>query len=124
MCVDSIYAGPPEPPSLTLPEQLIDMDSRLLSAFWNAPYTHANHLISHYNVIVTNIRTAEINAHSLASESGGMNIMLPFTPQTNSCDILTVTVTAVNDVGASEPATANVSIPKGISSLIIHNNHI
>jgi hypothetical protein len=108
--------GPPDTPSLTIPEQHVDLELRQLSAFWNVPYSHADHSITHYDVTVTNTHRAgsydKFIAHSATSGIGGMNITLPFPHGTSSCDVLTISVTAVNDVGAGKPAQVNVSIPE------------
>ena len=109
----SLFPGPPDPPSLTILEQHVDLELRILTVVWDVPYSHPDHPISHYDVTVTNVHKAE--ADSLMSESSDTSITLPFPHQTSSCDVLTVTVTAVNDIGASKPAQANVSIPEGIT---------
>ena len=116
------FSGPPDTPSLTLPEQNVDLESRQLSAFWNVPYSHADHSITHYDVTVTNTHRAESYntsiAHSATSGIGAMNITLTFPNGTSSCDVLTISVTAINDVGASKAAQVNVSIPEGILKYI------
>ena len=121
-CVYFIFSGPPDTPSLTIPEQHVDLELRQLSAFWSIPYSHADHSITHYDVTVNNTHRAgsydTFIAHSATSGIGGMNITLPFPNGTSSCDVLTISVTAVNDVGAGKPAQVNVSIPEGILSFV------
>ena len=45
------------------------------------------------------------------------SVTLNFPPLTSSCDILNVTVTAINDIGASEPVSASLFIPAGTASI-------
>jgi hypothetical protein len=110
--------GPPNTPSaLTLPGQGVDMEQRRFSAVWNVPFSHGNHSVSLYTVSVSNSNQSEsyqewVGPETQAPGSGVVHTTLPFPNHTASCDILNISVSASNDIGASKPAYANMYIPK------------
>jgi hypothetical protein len=115
--------GPPDTPAgLSLPEDHVNMELGQFSVEWNVPFSHTNHSISHYTVTVNspNETVGYVESFRVSSEagppiptSGPVTVSLPFPPRTTSCDILNISVTAVNDIGASRAASAVIFIPKG-----------
>ena len=78
-----------------------------------------NHSISSYNVSVINLNTTEVYQRTItvSSEdimSSAVNDTLDFPTLTNACDIINVTVIAINNIGSSEPTSASLYIPTGI----------
>lgn len=116
-CNYSTFSGPPtSPSSLTLRPQF-NLGLRVLSAVWSTPFSHPNHTISHYHLTVSNIHNNASYEKSIfveQSTNDSMSSVLPLPNQTSACDVVTVTVRAVNDLGPSEPAYANISIPQGV----------
>jgi hypothetical protein len=114
--------GPPDTPAgLSLPEDHVNMELGQFSVEWNVPFSHTNHSISHYTVTVNspNETVGYVESFRVSSEagppiptSGPVTVSLPFPPRTTSCDILNISVTAVNDIGASRAASAVIFIPK------------
>ena len=101
--------------SLTIQLQL---NSLSLSATWRAPFAHVDHAVSHYILKVVNTRSGETYDRNIVSNSSAsdvLNTTMPFTSQTEPCDVLTVSLVAVNDIGESDSAVANISIPTGNS---------
>jgi hypothetical protein len=110
--------GPPSTPSaLTLPGQGVDMEQRRFSAVWNVPFSHGNHSVSLYTVSVSNSNQSEsyqewVGPETQAPGSGVVHTTLPFPNHTASCDILNISVSASNDIGASKPAYLSLPVPK------------
>ena len=105
---------------LGVPRQHLNLEARQFSAVWVAPFSHIDHPILHYTVNVTNLRNLDsyeqsTSVESLMKTSDNVTsiITLEFPRQTRSCDYLVITVTAVNDIQASDPSSANISIPEG-----------
>ena len=119
----SLFPGPPDTPAaLSLPGTHVDMELRQFSVEWNVPFSHPNHSISHYSVSVNSLNQSLSYDETLPVSSavqpplptsGLVSVSLPFPRRTFSCDILNISVTAVNDIGASQPAYGYVLIPKG-----------
>ena len=117
-----MFPGPPDTPAgLVFPADHVNMELGQFSAVWNVPFSHSNHSISHYNVTVNSYNfTRQLEesfpvnsgAHPLPT-SGKVEVILRFPPRTFSCDIINVSVTAVNDIGPSQPASAVMFLPKG-----------
>ena len=110
--------GPPSVPSAVALAADVDMESRQFSAVWNVPFSHTNHSISGYTVAVSSLNQTEAYERSLGPEtplpdSGPVQVTLPFPPHTSSCHILHISVSALNDIGPSKPASLTVLIPKG-----------
>ena len=122
-----MYPGPPNTPStLTFPDKHVDMQSEQFLAVWSVPFSHSNHSISSYNVSVGNINTTKTCQRSITVSPGAKspateNDTLDFPPSTSSCDILIVTLTAINDIGSSEPVSASLFIPTGIT---LYNDYL
>lgn len=113
-CIHSTFPGPPTSPSSLTLHPHFNSELRVLSAVWNTPFSHPNHTISQYHLTVSNIHNSASYEMSIENEKSTNDVMLPLPNSTSACDIVTVTVRAVNDLGPSEPALANISIPQGV----------
>lgn len=118
-CVYSTFPGPPTSPSSLTLQPSHNLELGVFSAVWSIPFSHPNHSISHYHLTVTNIHNSasyEMSIKNPFIEQSANDVMkstLPYPNQTDSCDVLTVAVKAFSDLGPSEPAFANISIPRG-----------
>ena len=112
-----MFPGPPATPSeLSIPRDLVNMELQQFSVVWNVPFTHTNHSISHYNVTVSNNQSQSYEMSILAdpkTSESVVQVTLFFPPNTTSCEILSISVTAVNDIGPSIPASADMTVMKG-----------
>jgi hypothetical protein len=114
-----LSTGTPSTPVAALVN--IDMEAKYFSAVWDVPFSHKNYSISHYNVTVWNKNQSVgyVESFPVSPEtgpplptSGPVTVTLPFPPRTTSCDILNISVTAVNDIGPSRPTYFRVLVPK------------
>ena len=109
--------GPPSDPSFDA-HSAVAMELQQLSVVWTVPFTHTNHSISHYNVTVDNLNQSQ--SYYERSISAGpktesvVQVTLPFPPNTTSCEILSISVTASNDIGSSNPASIMAFVPQGL----------
>ena len=105
------------PSHLSVPMDSVDVKSNKFSAVWNVPFTHTNHSVSQYTVRVSNPsqnQSYERSFYAGLERESSVQVSLQFPPHTSSCDILNISLTAVNDVGASQPAPFKVFVPKGM----------
>ena len=114
------YLSPGPPAAITFTEFNIDVKLKRFLAIWSVPFSHMNHSISSYNVSVINLNTTEVYQRTITVSSednimcSAVNDTLDFPSLTNACDIINVTVIAINDIGSSEPTSASLYIPTGI----------
>ena len=84
-------------------------------ARWNTPFAHKNHSVLHYSLeVLNNHDKVKHNILACLSPCGSQNISFTAPNQTQVCDMLMLTLTAVNDIGSSNSTVANITIPIGM----------
>ena len=94
-----------------------DLELQQFSVVWTVPFTHTNHSISHYNVIVNNLNQSQSYEMSISAgpkTESVVQVTLPFPPNTTSCEILSISVTAVSGISPSNTLSIMAFIPQGL----------
>ena len=101
--------GPPLPPDPVL----VILCASQLEIQWEVPYSPDNFIIESYNIEVVNETTGDVQLDVIQLNQTRHRLALDGVDQVMSCDVLTVSVTAVSAVGESEPGMVSGGFPIG-----------
>ena len=115
-----ISLGPPLPPE---PVLTFNKSSKLIIQ-WNTPYSHPKYPVESYNIQIMNKSSGDVLENLL--DFVETSYVHTFEDVMQFCQIITVNVTAISDVGQSIPASVTAGFPIGMilsnSILCIHDN--
>ena len=115
-----MLAGEPDTP-LNLSTEIKDIGAGQLDVKWGAPFSHKDHAITDYNLTVTNNRNSNSVTKKVQPQTSAdcLNATLQFPNDTQKCDVLTIALTAINDIGESNSAIINTLIYKCMSNTFV-----
>lgn len=101
--------GPPLPPAPVL----VTLCPSQLEIQWEIPYSPENFTVESYNIKVVNETSREVAVSVMKQNETSHRLVLDGVDQVMTCDLLTISVTAVSVVGESEAGVVIGGFPIG-----------